>query len=110
MTVSQPNGSASIEISNFGGAPGDTFVNLFTLSQGSAPAGWILGLDISIADLISQVSFGSPFIGTLNPCGWNLVTVPGPIPSGLTLWAVSLELDGAMTPVRSKPVFTYTTL
>jgi hypothetical protein len=35
---------------------------------------------------------------------------PGADPSGLLLWGVSLEIDGTMTPVRSKPVFTYTTL
>jgi subtilisin-like proprotein convertase family protein len=109
LALTQPNGSASIDIVNYGGLPGDSFVNLFTLVQGSAPAGWILGLDIPLADVLTQVSSGLPFTGTLNAWGSHVTTVAGPIPSGLTVWGASLELDGNMIPVATKRVFSYTT-
>jgi subtilisin-like proprotein convertase family protein len=109
LVLSQPNGSASIKLVNQGGVPGDSFVNLFTLAQGTAPYGWVAGLDISVADVVSQLSFGAPFTGMLGPCGATAVTVNGPIPSGLTVWGASFELDVAMVPVATKRVFSYTT-
>jgi subtilisin-like proprotein convertase family protein len=109
LALTQPNGSASITLTNSGGIPGDSFVNLFTLTQGSTPAGWIAGLDISLADLILQASFGPPFTGTLGPCGSTSVTVGGPVPSGLVVFGVSLELDANMILVATKPVFLYVT-
>lgn len=109
LQLTQPNGPATIVLTNSGGVPGNSFVNLFTLAQGSAPAGWIAGLDISLSELLYQVSFGPPFTGVLGPCGSTSLTVGGPVPSGLAVWGVSLELDASLHLVATKPVFTYVT-
>jgi subtilisin-like proprotein convertase family protein len=110
LVVFQPSGPASFVLGNLGGVPGNTFVNLFTLAQGAAPSGWVYGLDIALVDIITQINFGPPYTGTIGACGTTVFTVGGPIPSGLTVWGVSIELDSTMTPVASRPVFTYTTL
>ncbi len=109
LTMTQPNGAASVTLVNSGGVPGDTFINLFTLAPGSYPFGWLDGLDITISDLVAQVQFGSPFTGTLDPCGSASVTVGGPIPSGLTVWGVSYDIDATGSPRMIKRAFTYTT-
>jgi subtilisin-like proprotein convertase family protein len=109
LALTQPNGPAAITLTNSGGVPGHAFVNLFTLQQGSAPFGWIAGLDIAFADLVYQVGFGPPFTGVIGPCGVTAVTINGPIPSGLTVWGASFELDSSLSPVATKTVFTYTT-
>jgi subtilisin-like proprotein convertase family protein len=107
--VNQPNGPASMTLTNQGGVPGHGFVNLFTLTQGSAPYGWLGGLDIGFADIITQLNFGAPFTGVLGSCGSNSHTILGPIPSGLTVWAASFEIDPTGSPIATKHAFGFVT-
>jgi subtilisin-like proprotein convertase family protein len=107
--LEQPSGSGSITFKNTGGAPGDLYLNAFTLTPGSFPYGWFHGLDISIAELVNQANLGVPFFGVLDPSGDAAVTVPGPIPAGLVVQLTSVELTQGGLPVASIPARSYTT-
>jgi subtilisin-like proprotein convertase family protein len=109
LAIVQPNGPASVTLINSGGEPYFGFANLFTLVPGNQPFGWLGGLDIGMDDLLTQLTFGPPFTGTLGTCGSTSVTIPGPIPSNLQVWVVSFQLDPSGSPISVDPVRSYTT-
>jgi subtilisin-like proprotein convertase family protein len=111
LTVSQPLGpGTTLVFDNKGGSPGDTFVNLATVVPGSFPFGWLNGLDISMNEILVEISLGSPVIGVLGSCGSSTTSIQGPIPPGLAIQFVSFELDASGTPVASEHAFQYVTL
>jgi subtilisin-like proprotein convertase family protein len=109
LTLSQPSGTSWLLMKNSGGSPGRSFVNLATLVPGSFPNGWLNGLDIGVSDVVSQLSFGSPFVGALDGCGLHNSIVAGPIPSGIWVQLTSFELDQLGQVVASVPAFQYHT-
>jgi subtilisin-like proprotein convertase family protein len=109
LVLSQPSGSSSIVLSNTGGVPGDYYLNAFTLVPGSFPAGWLNGLDIALADVVTQINWGSPFFGTLDSSGNSIVTVPGPIPASLPVWFTSFDITPQGVPFRTVPARNYLT-
>jgi subtilisin-like proprotein convertase family protein len=109
LQITQPNGSASVTIANSGGRAGDSYANMMTLAPGAFPNGWLHGVDMSYEGIAGEVQFGAPFFGTLGPCGSATTTVPGPIPSGLTVYVTGLELDASGSTVNFEPAFAYTT-
>ena len=64
--MSAPFGPGSIRVTNSHGTPNAPYWTAFTLSQGAYPNGWLFGVDITLSELLSQVSFGVPFAGTLD--------------------------------------------
>ena len=109
VQITQPNGSASATVTNSGGRMGDSYANLMTLVPGAYPYGWLHGVDMSVLEIAWEVSFGAPFYGQLSPCGSASTTLAGPIPSGLTVYVTSLELDPSGSIVNFKPAFAYVT-
>ena len=67
-------------------------------------------LDINFLGLLQEVAFGPPFYGTLDASGSSLYTVPAGMPSGLTLYAVTVTLDQTTgVPNLSSDVVTFVT-
>lgn len=109
LQIQQPNGPASVTLTNSGGRMGDSYANLMTLVPGSFPNGGLFGLDITMPEILSEASFGAPFFGPLGSCGSASTTIPGPIPSGITVWVTSIDVGPTVAIVNHKPAFTYTT-
>lgn len=112
VAISQPNGSADIltDITGGSGGAGNTFFNAFTFTQGNYPNGWFYGVDVTMADLfISLSNPGPPFQGPLDGCGGISYTLGGPIPAGLSIYAVSLEIQAGLMRQVTLPT-TYTTV
>jgi hypothetical protein len=57
---------------------------------GAFPNGPWFGIDITTQEIINQITFGYPFVTLLGACGEAIVPPIGPLPSGLTVYAVSL--------------------
>jgi hypothetical protein len=86
-----PLGSGSIELDFLGGPGNGTYFLAVTLTAGSFPNGWLFGLDISYAELASELAAGFPFTGTLGPDGsFSLGPFAGLPP--LTLHAIAFGL------------------
>jgi hypothetical protein len=88
------------------GVPGDLCFRGVTLAPGTFPNGPFFGLDLSIADAVFQYLSGHPaFLGSFDGTGRHAYVQPPPLPSGLALYAVTVELDpwmhlvGASLPV-----------
>lgn len=109
LQILQPNGPASVTLVNTGGANGHSFANLMTLAPGGYPNGWLHGLDIAFEQIVFELSLGGPFFGSMDACGSAVTNVPGPIPSGLTVYVTSLDLDSSGGVVTFKKAFAYTT-
>ncbi len=111
LTMTQTSTGGAVTIANNAGQPGNAYANLFTFTAGSFPNGPLFGLDLSISDALSEVSLGVPFFGFLNADGQATFTVPAPMPSGLTVYAVGVELDAALATVVSVTApFSFTSL
>lgn len=93
LTISQPWPGGAITMRDVGGAPGNYFLNLMTLTAGSFPNGPIFGLDMSLAEALNEVSAGAPFFGVLDAEGSMTFVVPPPVPAGLVVYCVGLEAD-----------------
>ena len=110
LTFSAPAGPGSLNIANDCGNPNDLYVTAIALAQGQTPNGWFFGLDINFLGLLQEVSFGPPFHGALDAAGSSLFTVPAGMPSGLTLYAVTVTLDqNTGVPNLSSDVVTFVT-
>jgi hypothetical protein len=73
-----------------GGPPvGGASFTAISLVAGLFPFDWFHGIAISLAEINSQVSFGFPFTTPLMPCGSVTVGPFGPVPTGLSVYAVS---------------------
>jgi Lectin C-type domain len=107
LEITAPTGPGSIRLQNVGGGAGNTYWTAVTLVPGAFPSGWLFGLDISPADLLGEVMFGPPFSGTLSASGTSSFTVPGGVPSGLPVYAISLQFGSAFGDFlgASLPVF-----
>jgi hypothetical protein len=106
--ITQAGFGAAIVITNSGGVPGNFFVNLVTLNAGSFPYGPVFGIDITVAEALYEVNFGWPFFGILDPNGTSAFVIPPPVPTGLPVYCVGLEVDTVQGPVVSvTPAFEY---
>jgi hypothetical protein len=112
LTFSSPSGLGCVQI-NMGGLPaGGTY--FFAVSLDTSTGGWLYGVNISIPDLVNQITFGYPFWGPIpvGGCGGNvqLGEFCG-LPSGLSVRAVALGLPGVGLngPITANtPAVTYT--
>jgi hypothetical protein len=93
FVISQASAGANLDLLNSGGVPGNWYLNLATTVRGNFPNGWLFGIDIQLADAILELNAGPPFFGVLDAEGAMTYTVPAPLPAGLSLFCVSLEID-----------------
>jgi hypothetical protein len=91
LTINAPNGPGSIQLANSGGNSGNTYWTAVTLAPGGFPYGWLFGLDITASELMFQVTQGAPFSGLLDVTGASSFIVPNGVPSGLSVYGVSLQ-------------------
>ena len=82
-------GPATLGYHVTGPANGSFFTGM-TLNAGPFPFGWFYGIDLPLFDIVSQFNFGPPFVGTFSPCGTATIGPVFGVPSGLTVYAVSL--------------------
>lgn len=104
-----PGGGMNLSITNsgpgtigyqiVGGPPSGTAFTAITLNAGAFPNGWFFGIDIPLQELAIEINFGFPFSVALDTCGNATVGPFGGVPSGLTVYAVSLGTpNGGTTP------------
>ena len=111
LFFSSPFGSGSIQMDNTPCATlaGAQYINAITLVPGTFPGGWFFGLDIPFTQLVGEVQTGFPFTGILDPAGASSFLLPGGVPSGLQLWAVSAQFAPGFGPfLFARPPVTYT--
>lgn len=110
LHVTCPTGAGSVSVVNSGCNPLSTYVTAATLNAGAFPHGWFFGVDIPFSALLSLVSVGPPFFGTLDASGSSTFLVPGGIPTGLTFYVVTVVLDPATgLPASSSVPIAFTT-
>lgn len=103
--------NGNLTIAGTGGAPGGVYVTLLTPFQGAFPNGPLFGVDMTIPEALNELAFGPPFFGLLDANGQSSYLVPAPLPTGLTLYGVGLELDpAAPVIVATTAPFSYTFL
>jgi len=111
LFFSSPFGSGSLQMDNTPCAPlaGATYINAITLVPGTFPSGWFFGLDIPFTQLVSEVQTGYPFTGILDGAGASSFVLPGGVPSGLQIWAVSAQFAPGFGPfLFARPATSYT--
>jgi GEVED domain len=110
LSFSSPFGPGSLQMDNTPCAPaaGASYLNAITLAQGTTPAGWFFGLDITLAEVVNQLNLGYPFSGTLDAFGASTFLLPAGAPSGLQIWAVSANFTpGFGSFILARPLVTY---
>jgi hypothetical protein len=106
LSFTSPLGPGSIQMDNTAcpAAASTDYMIAITLAPGAFPLGWFFGLDIPYPELISEFNTGFPFTGTLDGAGASSFFLPGGVPSGLTIFAVSAQFTsgfGAFVMARS---------
>ena len=99
---SSPLGPGSIKYEVCGGAPGLPYQLVATLNAGLYPNGWIYGVDITFAELVNEIGV-PPFFGILGPTGAGSVGPIFGVPSGLTIYAVTLNVPPGSVPNHTYP-------
>jgi hypothetical protein len=110
LVFSSPFGPGSLQMDNgpCAAAANLTYLTAIALSPGVFPNGWFFGVDISLPDLINEYNLGFPFVGSLDAAGASSFFIPGGVPSGLSLWAVTAHYGPGFVNVGSRPAVTYT--
>jgi hypothetical protein len=111
LSFSSPFGSGSLQMDNTpcAAVAGADYINAITLVPGTFPTGWFFGLDIPFGQLLSEFQSGYPFTGTLDGAGASSFSLPGGVPSGLQIWAVSAQFaPGFGNFLYARPPVTYT--
>lgn len=81
------------------GPPSGSFFTAVAMIPGAFPFGWFYGIDLPLADLVTEFNFGPPFVGSFSPCGLATMGPFGALPPGLTIYAVALGFSvGSTTP------------
>lgn len=106
FTLSQPGVGGAVTFANAGGAPGAVYINALTAIPGMYPNGWFAGLDIGLNEFVTEIALGAPFFGVLDGSGAATLVIPGPIPSGITFYAASIQYGPAELGRQSAFVFT----
>ncbi len=111
LTVDQqPLGPGSIRSLIRHGHPGQPYFTAFTTHAGNFPGGFWFGIDPSIFEIVSEYLSGMPpFVGNLDAQGQAELVVPPPwVPTGLTIFAVTvgLGIDGGFLGVTAPTVLT----
>jgi hypothetical protein len=67
-----------------------TYFMAASLTAGAFPFGWFYGIDLPLADIVTEYNAGPPFVGSLSLCGQATFGPVGGLPPGLTVYAVAL--------------------
>ena len=93
LRFTQDPATAALVIENLRGVPSDDFFNAISLTAGSYPSGWFFGIDIPYSELLTQAFSPHPiFRNVFDSQGSARTSISAPLPSGLTLFAVSLDI------------------
>jgi len=96
LAFSSPSGMGCILATMTNMPAGGIYFMPVTFVQGNYPNGWFNGIDISFQELANAIAFGFPFLGSIGgtPCtpGTAIVGEFCGLPSGLTIYAVSLGI------------------
>lgn len=92
LTLDQTTGA--LRLTSTRGVPGHLSFRALTLQPGTFPNGPFFGLDLPVQDALQQFLSGHPaFLSAFSLTGTHTFQQPAPLPPGLTLCAVTLELD-----------------
>jgi hypothetical protein len=84
----QVPGPGSLRADVSGGIPNASFLMPVRIgAPGAVPAGWCLGIDMALADLITEINFGAPFTGNLDASGNFSFVIPSGVPAGIPMQA-----------------------
>ena len=110
LSLSQPF-PGTLQVENIGCTPFNPYVTAYTFSQGAFPAGWFFGIDIGWANLIMQAMdpLGPPTNGFFDVNGSSLWILPGGVPPGLTIYAVTIDIDPTTSQPNPTPAISFTT-
>lgn len=110
-TVSQPGGPGTPTLFVNQGCNAEQFVRVVQVGNAGVPTGWFFGMNIPFGVLLSELTFGYPFVGFLPPAGIDVFALPaGILPTGTPLSLVGFHFDTAGNPVLIVPAFVYTIL
>jgi hypothetical protein len=96
--TSQPGGPASLGFLLDGGPAGAVYLTAITFNAGAFPNGSFFGVDLTYAEVLSEIQTGYPFFGVLDACGaFMFPPASAPFLSGQTIYAVGLATDATFT-------------
>ena len=103
LSFTSPYGPGSIQADIVAGPPNGGYYMAVTLAAGAFPLGWLYGVDIPIAEAVTEIQAGFPFTGVLNASGDITIGPFSGLPSGgiLTIYAVAM---GFATPAIDTPI------
>jgi hypothetical protein len=101
---------ASLQISFTCGKPGWYYLLGATWVHGAFPSGPFFGIEYDPALINFEIASGPPLFGTLDSHGNAFGSLPGPVPSNLTIYLVGLEANSDASTVIATAPFSYTTL
>jgi hypothetical protein len=108
--IRQTGSGAALDIAFTCGNAGDFYALAVTPVQGAFPNGAFFGIELDQPLLDFALQYGPPLFGTLDANGNAFGSFPGPIPSGLTIYAVGVTANPTLTVISSSTPFSYTTL
>jgi hypothetical protein len=111
VSYSSPFGPGSLQFDIVAGPPNGQYYLPITFNLGAFPYGWLYGVDITLQEILDELSTGYPFVGGLNANGDATFGPIGGVPSGLTFYSVALGFPGAVIdfPTASSAPKSYTT-
>jgi hypothetical protein len=104
LTIDAPAGPGSFRIAN-GGLPwGVVYYTALTLTQGLFPNDWFFGVDVSLSEILAQLSAEPPFFGVTDGGGGSNFEILGLPPLNITLYGVTVAFAGPVFIGASTPV------
>jgi hypothetical protein len=109
FTSPQGPGSLLMEITTCPAGVNKAYFTAVTTAQGLYPNGWLFGVDIPLPDLMAQIQGGYPFSGPLDAAGKTLVGPFTGLPSGVTIYSVTMNTQPGLGSIISvRPATSYT--
>ncbi|MAB89611.1 MAG: hypothetical protein CMJ90_09160 [Planctomycetes bacterium] len=110
LSLSQPF-PGTLQVENIGCTPFNPYVTAYTFNPGAFPLGWFFGIDISWTVLIAQATspLGPPTNGFFDTNGGSLWILPGGVPAGLSIYAVTIDIDPVTGQPNPTPAISFTT-
>jgi hypothetical protein len=108
LALTAPSGVGSFQLNVANGGASHLIFNCMTLQVGAYPYGPFYGIEPTFSEIVLELQAGEPFVALLNAAGaYQFGPVIG-APSGLTLYAVTLEFDlaGQIAGVSNNSVLT----
>jgi hypothetical protein len=105
-----PTGPGSVTVRNSGCTPNGSYVTAVTTNVGTYPNGPFFGVDITLVEVVNSLALGPPFFGPLDANGGSVFAVPAGIPTGITIYAVTVDANMVLlVPISVSPPLTFTT-